>query len=324
MIFVGLTALISILAILLHFCFSGLKKVFRISKKDGSGFIMKHAPVFSVLILVLMPLAIIGVYKPIVNNMLNEENNVKLVKDALYVCQPINLPQSDKYVILRLDDVQAYGWTDISIRMMNDALEKGDSITAGVIPKSIDTDKRVVEFFKKHGCNVEIAIHGYDHGIGEYSNDFNGEFALLTEVEAKERLDLSMIEIAKISEQKPVTFIPPNNQLSEGAKQAIQNEIFPIISGEGKNYYDYDASTWNFITDSFVSADKVISDCESTFSEGKNVCVIMLHPQDFSNQDLSTNEDRYKEYIKVLEYIESNKIPAITFKEIAERNSQSK
>ena len=321
MIFVGLTAFISLMAITIHFLYKGFKKVFSISTKTKRGFFMRHATVFSVLILMLMPLAIAGVYKPIVDNMLNDQNNIKLVENALYECKPINLQNSDKYIVLRLDDVQAYGWTDISIRMMNDAMQRGGTITAGVIPKNIDTDKRIVEFFNKYECNVEIAIHGYDHGIGEFSPDFNGEFALLSEDEAKERLTLAKVELRKISKQKPVTFIPPNNQLSEGAKNAVQSEILPIISGEGDNYFDYDAATWNFVTNSFVNSDKVISDCESTFKEGKNLCVIMLHPQDFSNPDSSTDESRYNEYIKILNYFESNNIPAITFKEIASRNN---
>ena len=321
MIFVGLTAFISLMAIAIHFLYKGFNKVFRISSKSKGGFFMKHATTFSVLILILMPLAIVGMYKPIVDNMLNDQNNIKLVGDALYTCKPINLPNSDKYIVLRLDDVQAYGWTDISIRMMNDAMQRGGTITAGVIPKNIDTDKRIVEFFKKYECNVEIAIHGYDHGIGEFSPDFNGEFALLNEEESKERLILAKEELSKISKQKPITFIPPNNQLSDGAKTAVRNEILPIISGEGNNYFDYDAATWNFVTNSFVGADKVISDCENTFKEGKNLCVIMLHPQDFSNQDLSTDEERYAEYIKILNYFESNNIPSITFKEVTSRNT---
>lgn len=323
MIFVGLTAFISLMAIAIHFTYKGLIRVFRISEKQKTSFFMKHATVFSVMILILMPVAIVGVYKPIAENLFNDQNNIKLVEDALYECQPINIPNSDKYVILRLDDVQAYGWTDISIKMMNDTLERKKTITAGVIPKNIHDDKRIVEFFKKHDCNVEIAIHGYDHGIGEYSEETDGEFALLSKEEAKERLTLAEVEINKISKQKPVTFIPPNNQLSEGARDAIQNEILPIISSEGKNYFDYNASTWNFVTKSFIGADEVIANCENSFNQGDNLCIIMLHPQDFSNSDLSINEDHYNEFIKILDYIESNNIPAITFKEIANRNTSS-
>ncbi len=270
-----------------------------------------------------MPVAIVGVYKPIATNLFNEENNIKLVGDALYECKPINIPNSDKYVILRLDDVQAYGWTDISIKMMHDALQRDQTIVAGVIPINIKSDKRIVDFFKKYDCNVEIAIHGYDHNIGENSDYTTGEFAFLNEEEAKERLVLAKNELHKISAQKPVTFIPPNNQLSEGARDAIQNEILPIISSEGKNYFDYNASTWNFVTKSFIGADEVIANCENSFNQGDNLCIIMLHPQDFSNSDLSINEDHYNEFIKILDYIESNNIPAITFKEIANRNTSS-
>ncbi len=321
MIFVGLTAFISLIAIAIHFIYTGFQKLFHISKKTKTNFFMKHATVFSVLILILMPVAIVGVYKPIATNLFNEENNIKLVGDALYECKPINIPNSDKYVILRLDDVQAYGWTDISIKMMHDALQRDQTIVAGVIPINIKSDKRIVDFFKKYDCNVEIAIHGYDHNIGENSDYTTGEFAFLNEEEAKERLVLAKNELHKISAQKPVTFIPPNNQLSEGSFGAIRSEILPIISSEGKEYFDYDAATWDFRSNTFVNADVAINDCEESFKKGDDLCVIMLHPQDFSNEDLSIDGDRYNEFIKILDYMQSNNIPAITFKEMSNRNS---
>ena len=64
-----------------------------------------------------------------------------------------------------------------------------------------------------------------------------------------------------------------------------------------------------------------INDCEESFKKGDDLCVIMLHPQDFSNEDLSIDGDRYNEFIKILDYMQSNNIPAITFKEMSNRNS---
>jgi hypothetical protein len=321
MIIGSITAIISLAIIALHFLYKGLRKLFRLHSNKKLGFFMKYGTFFSVLILIIIPVALFNIYKPIVGNMLHNNNNIQLAENALYVCEPIVSPTSNKYVILRLDDVQAYGWTDISIRMMHDALERNETIVAGVIPKNIHDDKRVVDFFKKYDCNVEIAIHGYDHGVGEYSHGSDGEFASLNENEAKERLTLAKNELHKISKQEPVTFIPPNNQLSEGSVGAIRSEILPIISSEGEDYFDYDAATWDFKSDTFVNADVAINDCEESFKKGDDLCVIMLHPQDFSNEDLSIDGDRYNEFIKILDYMQSNNIPAITFKEMSNRNS---
>ena len=46
MIFVGLTAFISLMAITIHFLYKGFKKVFSISTKTKRGFFMRHATVF--------------------------------------------------------------------------------------------------------------------------------------------------------------------------------------------------------------------------------------------------------------------------------------
>lgn len=323
MIIGSITAIISLSIIALHFIYKVFQKVFGLSNGKKLSFFMKHGTIFSALVLILIPVALFGIYKPIVDNMLHNHNNIELVEDALYVCQPINQPENSKYIILRLDDVQAYGWTEISIRMMNDALKKNETIVASLIPKNIETDERIVGFFKKNDCNVEVAIHGYDHSISEYSNESDGEFALIDENQAKERLILAKEEVAKITDYSPMTFIPPHNQLSTGAIKALNSEIIPIISSEGKGYFDYDASTWDFRTNTFVYADKVIKDCEDSFSKGDNLCVVMLHPQDFSKDNINTDEELYKEYIKILDYIQSNNITSITFKEIANRNVSS-
>jgi hypothetical protein len=248
----------------------------------------------------------------------DSRNNATLLADFLHVCIPVKeVGNTERIAVLRLDDVQAYGWTDIAIKMMDDAAKRGMPVAAGVIPKDLSTDPRIVKYLKQNDCNLEIAMHGYDHGLASDMDTETPEFGMLSAAEAIRRVDDSLRILRRITDQKIVTFIPPQNRISVAAADAITVRGLTILSAEGENTYDYHAATWNFSDDSFVPATAVLLQCEVAWEEGP-LCVIMLHPQDFAAADGSIDEERYKHYISLLNGLRIRHAAVMTFARAAD------
>lgn len=313
----------SLVAIFVSWVYRGLKKLFVSSYKPNHRSTIFN-PLTLAVVSVLVILAVGSVFYGYARLLLqasNKDSNLALIRDALYTCVTPALELGERNVILRLDDVQSYGWTDISIKMMEDAIDKDMFISAGVIPLDITDDNRIVRFLKRENCHIEITMHGYDHGIGQSDGpeERPGEYATLDTEEALRRTRLGLSELSKITKEEVTVFIPPQNQISSAAKNVLASEGFKVISSEGDGYFDYDASTWDFVKNEHIDASHVIADCEKVFSEKKkSVCIIMLHPQDFSNSDGELDERSYGEFEKILKYLQDENIPAIRFMDIRE------
>lgn len=254
----------------------------------------------------------------------SKNNNYAVISDLTYRCTPPTPTTHERMVVLRLDDVQAYGWTDISTRMMSDALDSGFSMTAGVIPSGLSEDKKITRFITKHDCAIEYALHGYDNEYDIENVNSNGEFAHIDAETAKAKLTAGREILAKYSKQKINVFIPPHNQLSVESKEVLAQEGFPLVSSEGVAYFDYHTSTYKFDTNEFINADTVIGDCETRFTDGRDLCVIMLHPQDFATANQLVDEDLYSEYTKILHWLTEKKYSVITMNEVAARKTEER
>jgi hypothetical protein len=248
------------------------------------------------------------------------------------VCTPLeNRTTSEKMIVLRLDDVQSYGWHDISMRMMTDALERKLPVVAGVIPKESASNPDLNEFFARNGCNLEVALHGYDHQRTDattYQPDYYNaegahfaEFASLTTTEAHARIARGLAEISGLSSQEVLTFIPPEHMLSPEAELALHRFGIHLISGGSGAFYDYHAYTWDGSTDTYVSATTVMNTCWERFDAGENLCVIMLHPQDYARDDGSLHTERYTDYLKLLNLITISDTSVVTFKEVTQNRT---
>lgn len=295
-----------------------LFKLMKVQWKYVGGIKKPLFPV-SVVVVIIVSGVCLSFYGLAANRVWNNENNaIVLASDRFYTCElEVNRTVSDKVVILRLDDVQAYGWAPISIRMIRDARAMGMPVVAGVIPQNLLDDKRMVRFLKRQTCNIELAIHGFDHG-GTYLDDTSstGEFASLNKEQALSRLERGERILSEVTDSKPYSFIPPQNALSDESRNALLERAFPVLSGEGDEYFDYDAATWNFTENAYVPYDIVLEQCESSFAMGDEECVIMLHPQDFSNDDNSLNEERYQDYLQLLAGIQERGYSVVTFSDV--------
>jgi hypothetical protein len=76
-----------------------------------------------------------------------------------------------------------------------------------------------------------------------------------------------------------------------------------------KGDHDYDAATFEYGENTLVSPDTVVDACKRAF-EADNHCVVMLHPQDFTDGPVH-NAEKYESHFLAL--IRSLKALDVTF-----------
>lgn len=228
-------------------------------------------------------------------------SNVDLVNNITYKCKA--LPKKEDWrvkAILRIDDVQGYGWSDISKRMMSDAFSYNAPVTIAAIPNKLVEDKSLTSFLNKNHCNIDIALHGWDH------SENPPEFAQIDAQSASERIKNGLAVLKKITPKPISVFIPPQNLYSEAAKSELLAKGFKAISSEGETEYDYNAATFDFTTSRLKSTEEVFDECKKAFVEYGR-CIIMLHPQDYAN-GTKMDREKYKSYLELLKTLDQSQV----------------
>ncbi len=216
-------------------------------------------------------------------------------------CIPLEGTVSDKTVVLRIDDIQAYSWRETSEKMITDAGKRDIPLTLGLIPLGLNDDKALSAFLKATACRNEIALHGLTHDGGEYGN--HPEFGTYTKEEAREHILFGLEVLRGVTEEPVVTWIPPFNVHSQGTVEALHELGFTHLSSEGKGQFDYDTSTFNYDTDSLLTPEKIVESCKVGF-ETSTYCIIMLHPQDFADGPAHSAEKYQEYYTNLLDALE--------------------
>jgi predicted deacetylase len=250
------------------------------------------------------------------------ENNFEYIQNIMKSCPVNESKMSSKNVVLRIDDVQANVWTDISIRMITDAISVDAPVSLGIIPKGLSTDTKLTAFLKQHNCNVEIAQHGWDHKAqDDYSSP---EFADLSYEDAKTRIQKGKKELDAISMYPLTTFIPPQNLTNDNTDKALHDLGFNVVSAEGQKYFDYDISPYDWSKKELLPIEDVISACEKEFTK-TNLCVVMIHPQDYTTGSFF-DVQKYNQYKALLtklkeqgynlttfhQYVQPSKLPPVS------------
>lgn len=232
----------------------------------------------------------------------------------------------DPTIILRLDDVKAWQYSNIITRITDDVLSKNMTITLGVIPKDIEKDKAVfLPWINniKDNPNVEIALHGYLHQEDEFKN--------LTEEEAHDKIIKGKELLLKYAGVVPVTFIPPENEFSLGTINALAQENFKILAGGDTTllvqYYPLGdnfrflaktTETYDFFEKKFAPIEQIIAECNQGLKK-ESVCVVMIHPQDYLMRDRTQiDEERYAQFIKLLDSLKKLDATFKNFKDVAQ------
>lgn len=226
----------------------------------------------------------------------------------------------ERSIILRLDDVQGQIWDTIVINLTDTVLRNNMSMTLGVIPDSdLDKNSLIRNYIidKVKDPRIEIAQHGFNHSEFEYLN--------LSEQRSYELTKLGYNKIVDILGVYPITFIPPYGEYGDDAIRPLPELGFKIISSrETEYFFDENANIahigFDFITSidqrELVPVENVSHVCND-YLEKRNLCVILIHPQDYVSEDRVTlNETKYKEFVKLLNELGKLDVKFITFKDM--------
>lgn len=204
--FGSITAIISLLILFFGFIFKKIRSLLNWKSNPKHTLNKKYETLYSILIIIFIGvLLLVSTFFIIRKGITEEHNNISIAQDTLYRCKKIESKEYENVIILRLDDVQAFAWSDISIKMMNDALDADMPIVAGIIPYQIQEDTKITHFLKRNECNIEFALHGYAHREkeGRYSEETSGEFSSLNYNSTKNKIALAKKELAQITEYVP-------------------------------------------------------------------------------------------------------------------------
>lgn len=229
------------------------------------------------------------------------------------------VPQQ-KSIILRMDDVQAWAWNGIVINLTDTVLSRNMSIALGVIPKNIDRDPLIKNYLlgKSDDPRIEIAQHGTNHEQNEFRN--------LGGKEAFNRTSEGLQKIAQAFGEYPVTFIPPNNEYNGNTATALSRLGFHVISARNAEYKFDGKIIYAGYTAMAKSADKAELNPVSSVLEAcntalrlNNICVVLMHPQDYAAADKKTvDAGRYAEFLRLLTGLESTGARFMTFRDLTE------
>ncbi len=219
-------------------------------------------------------------------------------------------------LILRIDDAQAFAWNTIVRNLTDAANRKGMPVVLGVIPKDIGQDPVIRKYLlnKIRGNKIEVALHGTRHTEAEYGN--------LTETEAHALIKEGLEELYAALKVYPTTFIPPGLKYSDGATKALSMHGIRTISA-GKDEYNFSG---NILLAGYTMpaklpgntsrVDEVLYECENALMK-RNLCVILVHPQDYALEDMiSLNENAYAEYITLLQGLEKTGAKFVLFRDL--------
>lgn len=232
-------------------------------------------------------------------------------------CVPFEPIPGDKTVILRIDDVQAWAWASTTRLMIDDAAARRIPLALGIIPIQFTEDVALVEFLQARACNLEFALHGFDHqSVGP--NQSIPEFGELDSAAARQRLQDGLAVLSVITDQPIVTWIPPLNIHSTGTQEVLNELGLTRWSTEGEAHWDYDSSTFSYDTHTLIPTDETIAGCVETF-ETSDVCIIMLHPQDFTTNDWHDAEKYDQYYLDLLDRLYGMGYSFGTFESVANK-----
>jgi hypothetical protein len=226
-------------------------------------------------------------------------------------------PPSERVIILRMDDVQAYGWDDISINITETVLKNNMSITLGMIPDGLEKPNPMRAFLMKNSKNpgIEIAQHGTDKHDDPLTNASVGEIYNSTKI--------GMQKIAMSTGFVPITFVTPFNDYSLESTEAFSKLGFRILSAKEREFrtngyltlIGYDTQTKVYGQPDLVNISTVVYLCNLSLNS-KNTCVIMMHPQDYADENGRMDQKKYKEFIELIDGLKKLDAKFVNFKDM--------
>jgi hypothetical protein len=274
----------------------------------------KFLEVMPFVIIIGLTLLFFRSVKSSISRSIEADNNLAYVKEIVYPCKSIIQDNSEKKIILRVDDIQAYSFRESSISIIRDAQKYNMKLVLGIIPVNILEDGEVVKKIKQNKCNLELALHGWDHMAPQADGSF--EFESIGKNEALVKIREGKKTLEKISDKQVLTFIPPGNRISLDAKKALNEEGIKYLSGDDDTNSDYGMSvaTFDFLANKLIENEEVLKKCDSRFDQ-KKICVIVVHPQDYMTDD-KIDPEKYRKFTDLLTELRNRNVYSTTFSEL--------
>ena len=153
-------------------------------------------------------------------------------------------------------------------------------------------------------------MHGY--------NNTDYEFSSISYIDADRKLIAGLRELNQI-EKKIITFIPPNNECSEGCRDAVYDSGIRIISSGFENKeFGFSASTYDWTTRTLIDYEEVLLECGNELDKNET-CIIMIHPQDYIT-DGELDSEKYNQYISLLDGLDGLNATVVTFRDLYYKN----
>lgn len=227
-------------------------------------------------------------------------------------CSKTNFETSDRNIVIRIDDIQAYYHRDLQIKMLEELKKRGMVSSLAVIPFNLMEDKKMVRYLTQNKCDFEIGLHGYENTDYEFQNIdyYNANLKLEKGLDILNKIDSEII-----------SFIPPNNEISVEGRQAVFDKGIKVISSGFQNKeFGFSASTFDWERDIFVNHIEVLKDCEKVLDKNET-CIIMIHPQDYLTNN-KFDSVKYKEYEKLLEGLSGLNATIVTFRDLYYKDNE--
>jgi peptidoglycan/xylan/chitin deacetylase (PgdA/CDA1 family) len=216
-------------------------------------------------------------------------------------------------IIMRMDDVRAYSVP--TPYLIDEVISRKLAMTLAVIPIDLEKDGKMRNYllFVKDNPRIEIAQHGDNHVPGESNIS---QYDLIE----------GNLKIQKLLGVIPVTYTPPYNSYTPEARKVIE-EYFNVLSGEdyqiikeGEDLAEigYTVSTYIYSKHEIVPVDSVVEQCKNNLDK-TNLCVIMIHPQEYStniNSPDTLSPKRLEDFKSMLDKLQALNATFSTFKDI--------
>ena len=231
-----------------------------------------------------------------------------------------------KQYVFRLDDVQDFFLGDSQREIMQWAMQTRTKMSVGVIGSVFGTDDLLVRTIAQ--CVDRGFCEVFNHGW-----DAKTRFGETDDLALMERMIGDCDQVIRDSiGYAPKTLVPHQNSWSNFLLVAMRNLDYDIISTSFDEGMEFNMQTWPVRmpqitqTAKFRGVDatpysnweryepiEVLADCERAYANGDEACVIMMHPQEFAEFEVSITD-----LSRIKELLESNGWVSRTFQEVAQ------
>ncbi len=226
---------------------------------------------------------------------------------------PLPAPK-EKFIVFRSDDIAAW-WSDESAINITETLrQKNIPQVLSIIPANqygnkISDDSIITGYLQgiKNDNNIEFALHGYDHRIGEFKD--------IAYSDAASKINNGGGILNTVLGFRPNSFVSPYNEYNNNTLDALVSTNMSIISSgyddverglafkrsEGILHLPQTTDIYSWSENRILTQSEISDSCE-TAMEMYDVCVIVLHHALFTDSLGHTDPDKLRALTDIIDW----------------------